>query len=107
MIAIPAGAIPPATGALTIELPGEMVGGGRNVYALQVEDDSLVDALLGDGDIVLIQHRARVRNGDLAAVWLRDRGQTTLRRFYLAGAQVNLHPDNPFLHPASHPPTMW
>jgi SOS-response transcriptional repressor LexA len=44
-----------------------------------------------------------VRNGDLAAVWLRDRGQTALRRFYLEGAQVHLHPDSPLLHPASHP----
>mgnify|MGYP001821682515 CR=1 FL=1 len=102
-IPIPDGALLPATNTTTIELPSDMVGDRRNVYALEVQDDSLADALVGDGDIVLIQHLARVRNGDLAAVWLRDRGQTALRRFYLEGAQVHLHPDNPLLNPASHP----
>jgi SOS-response transcriptional repressor LexA len=64
----------PATGATPIELPSETVGDSRDVYALEVKDDSLADTLLGGGDIVLIQHLARVKNGELAAVWLRDRG---------------------------------
>jgi repressor LexA len=102
-IPIPDGDLPSATGTATIELPRELVGDSRGIYALQVQDDSLADALVGDGDIVLIQHLARVRNGDLAAVWLRDRGQTALRRFYLEGLQVHLHPDNPLLNPVSHP----
>jgi repressor LexA len=102
-IPIPDGTPSSSTSAATIELPRELVGDSRDVYALQVRGDSLADALVGDGDIVLIQHLARVRNGDLAAVWLRDREQTTLRHFYLDDAQVHLHPANPTLSPVSYP----
>jgi repressor LexA len=100
-IPIPDGNLASSTYAASIELPRDLVGDSRDVYALEVEGDSLADALVGDGDIVLIQHLARV--SDLAAVWLRDRAQTALGRFYLEGAQVHLHPDNPLLNPASHP----
>ena len=102
-IPIPDGTPSSSTSTTAIELPRELVGDSMDVYALQVRGDSLADALVGDGDIVLIQHLARVRNGDLAAVWLRERGQTTLRHFYLDGAQVHLHPANPTLNPVSYP----
>lgn len=102
-IPIPDGNLASSTYAATIELPCDLVGDSRDIYALEVKGDSLADALVGDGDILLIQHLARVRNGDLAAVWLRDRAQTALGRFYLEGAEVHLHPDNPLLDPASHP----
>ncbi|MGD9145643.1 MAG: S24 family peptidase, partial [Anaerolineae bacterium] len=85
-IPIPDGNLSSSPHAATLELPRDLVGDNKDVYALEVEGDSLADALVGDGDILLIQHLARVRNGDLAAVWLRDRAQTALGRFYLEGA---------------------
>jgi repressor LexA len=79
----------------TIELTRDIVKDERGLYALEVQGDSMIDALINDGDIVLMRHQERVENGELAAVWLRDREETTLKRFYLEGKRVRLQPANP------------
>jgi repressor LexA len=63
----------------------------------------MVDALIHDGDIVLMRHQQRVENGELAAVWLREQEETTLKRFYLEGEQVRLQPANPTMGPMFFP----
>ncbi len=70
-----------------------------SVYALQVRGESMVDAMIGDGDIVVMQHREQVNNGELAAVWLKDKEETTLKRFYLEKGRVRLQPANPTMDP--------
>ena len=67
----------------------------KGIYALEVQGNSMIDALINDGDIVLMRHQERVENGELAAVWIRDQEETTLKRFYLEGKQVRLQPANP------------
>jgi repressor LexA len=79
----------------SIELTRDIVKDTSNTYALEVQGDSMIDALIHDGDIVLMRHQRRVENGELAAVWLRGREETTLKRFYLEGEQVRLQPANP------------
>lgn len=79
----------------SIELTRDIVKGGRNIYALEVQGESMIDALIHDGDIVVMEHREEVQNGELAAVWLRDKEETTLKRFYLEGDTVRLQPANP------------
>jgi len=71
----------------------------KNVYALQVRGDSMVDAMIGDGDIVVMQHQQQANNGDLVAVWLKDKEATTLKRFYLEKGRVRLQPANPTMDP--------
>ncbi len=71
----------------------------RRVYALQVRGNSMVDAMIGDGDIVVMQHRQKADNGDLVAVWLKDKEETTLKRFYLEKGRVRLQPANPTMQP--------
>lgn len=79
----------------TLELTRDIVKDEQGIYALEVQGDSMIDALINDGDIVLMRHQERVENGELAAVWIRDREETTLKRFYLEGRQVRLQPANP------------
>lgn len=79
----------------TIELTRDIVKDEKGIYALEVQGESMIDALIHDGDIVLMRHQRTVENGELAAVWLRDEEETTLKRFYLEGSQVRLQPDNP------------
>jgi repressor LexA len=79
----------------SIELTRDIVKDTKDTYALEVKGDSMIDALINDGDIVLMRHQKYVENGELAAVWLRDREETTLKRFYLEGSQVRLQPANP------------
>jgi len=87
----------------TIELTRDIVKDPHGLYALEVQGDSMIDALINDGDIVLMRHQNMVENGELAAVWLRDRGETTLKRFYLEGSQVRLQPANPTMQPMFFP----
>jgi repressor LexA len=82
-----------------IELTRDIVKDPKNIYALEVHGDSMIDALINDGDIVLMRHQKTVQNGELAAVWLRDKEETTLKRFYLEGNRVRLQPANPTMGP--------
>ncbi len=71
----------------------------KNLFALQVRGNSMVDAMIGDGDIVIMQQRQKADNGELVAVWLKDREETTLKRFYLEKGKVRLQPANPTMQP--------
>jgi repressor LexA len=71
----------------------------KGLFALQVRGNSMVDAMIGDGDIVVMQQRQKADNGDLVAVWLKDREETTLKRFYLEKGKVRLQPANPTMQP--------
>jgi len=83
----------------TIYLARGIIRDDSNLYALQVQGDSMIDALINDGDIVIMRHQERAENGDLVAVWLRDREETTLKKFYLENGQVRLQPANPYMDP--------
>ncbi len=83
-----------------IELTRELLPmDDKNVFALQVRGNSMVDAMIGDGDIVVMQKRQKADNGELVAVWLKDREETTLKRFYLERGKVRLQPANPTMQP--------
>ena len=83
----------------TVELTRDILGDPEGLYALQVQGDSMIDALINDGDIVVMRHQQKVENGEMAAVWLKDREEVTLKRFYDEGAQVRLQPANPTMQP--------
>ncbi len=71
----------------------------EGLYALQVQGESMIDALVNDGDIVVMKHQAVAENGDMVAVWLRDREETTLKKFYHEGDRIRLQPANPTMEP--------
>jgi repressor LexA len=84
----------------TVTLPAEMTP--RNVeecYALRVKGYSMIDALITDGDVVVLRPTIDPRNGDLVAAWLPLEETATLKRFFLEGDQVRLQPENPELEP--------
>jgi repressor LexA len=83
----------------TVELTRDILGDPEGLYALQVQGDSMIDALINDGDIVVMRHQQKVENGEMAAVWLKENEEVTLKRFYDEGAQVRLQPANPTMGP--------
>lgn len=85
----------------TISVSSEMVGNPRDVYALQVRGDSMIDALINDGDIVIMRHQQTAENGDMVAAWIKDEKATTLKRFYWEPGRklVRLQPANPTMDP--------
>ena len=94
-IPVPDTTSPPFGYDTTIELTRDIVKDDKGIYALEVQGDSMIDALIHDGDVVLMRHQERVENGELAAIWIRNREETTLKRFYLEGDRVRLQPANP------------
>jgi repressor LexA len=89
-----------------IELTPDIVQQQDGLYALRVKGDSMIDALINDGDIVVMRHQAVAEVGEMVAVRLKDSNETTLKRFYPQGKRVRLQPANPkvapiFVHPAN------
>lgn len=65
------------------------------LYALEVQGDSMIDAMVNDGDYVILKSTGEARNGEMVAIWLTDRDETTLKYFYLENGRVRLQPANP------------
>ncbi len=84
-----------------IEVPQDMIGGlhQEELFALRVTGESMIDAMVADGDIVILKRQNIAKNGDMVAVYLSERGETTLKKYYLEGKQVRLQPANPMMGP--------
>ncbi len=83
----------------TLVLPQDLVPGSGDLYTLQVKGDSMIDALVYDGDWVVIQHRTTAQPREMIVAWLKDREETTLKYYFPEGAQVRLQPANPAYEP--------
>ena len=86
----------------TLELPADMVSGKGNVYALEVRGKSMIDALIDDGDVVVMQATNSVNNGEMAAVWLRAEQEVTLKKVYRERDHIRLQPANGQMEPMYH-----
>jgi repressor LexA len=71
----------------------------EDIFALEVQGDSMIDAMVNDGDIVVMKKAQDARNGEMVAVWLLDRDETTLKYFYREGTKVRLQPANKTMQP--------
>src|SRR5918995_1542824 len=88
----------------TVELGSDLVpNSGQGLFALRVKGYSMVDALINDGDVVVLKQQETCENGETVAVWLKDERETTLKRFYLEGDQVRLQPANGTMDPIFTP----
>ena len=88
----------------SVELGASLVpNSGQGLFALRVKGHSMVDALINDGDVVVLKQQETCENGETVAVWLRDERETTLKRFYLEGDRVRLQPANTSMDPIYTP----
>ncbi len=85
--------------AETLEVTEDLIGGREGVYALKVRGSSMVDALINDGDIVLMQYVNVVENGEMAAIWLKAEKEATLKKFYGEPGRIRLQPANSQMEP--------
>lgn len=82
-----------------LEVSEELVRGKQDIYALRVRGDSMLDALIGDGDIVLMDYVGSAENGDMVAVWLKEEQEVTLKRFFAEPNRIRLEPANSQMKP--------
>jgi len=79
----------------------------KELFALEVEGNSMVDAMVNDGDIVIFHRTATAENRDMVAVWLEDKHETTLKYYFRETVnedgkereRVRLQPANPTMNP--------
>ncbi len=100
----------PTSAINNIAVPSDMLPRTGETFALEVKGHSMIDALVDDGDIVIVRSQPKVETGEMAVAEILDppdEAGATLKRFYLRGSQVELRPANPdpsyrsfWLHPS-------
>jgi repressor LexA len=90
-----------AESAETVDVPSDIAPAEKlkDVYALKVRGHSMIDALIDDGDIVLLRYQETAENGQMVAARLEDENSVTLKRFYREGNRVRLQPANVTMEP--------
>ena len=85
-----------------VEIPRRMLPENEPIeelFVLEVSGDSMIDAMINDGDRVIFRQTSDAQNGDMVAVWLSDNEETTLKYYYNEGDRVRLQPANPTMGP--------
>lgn len=99
--------MPPSEGSYfdpesTVEIARSLLPAREKIsdlFALEVAGLSMIDAMVNDGDIVIMKRTQNANNGEMVAVWLEDTDETTLKYFYKEGSHVRLQPANPTMSP--------
>jgi len=76
-----------------LHLPRGLVGRGSNVFALRVRGDSMIDAAICDGDMVVVQQTHEAHNGQIVAAMIDE--EATVKVYQRRNGHVLLEPRNP------------
>ncbi len=82
-----------------VEIPDYILPARAQVYALKVKGRSMVDALVDDGDIVVLDTAGTADDGQMVAAWLSDREEATLKKLYREPGRIRLQPANKSMGP--------
>jgi repressor LexA len=82
-----------------VEVTEEMTRGKEKVYALRVKGTSMIDALVNDGDLVILEATTSAQDGDMVAAWLKREAEATLKKIYREKDRVRLQPANVTMKP--------
>ena len=78
----------------TVDVPADMLPRNIQAFALRVKGTSMVDALVDDGDIVVLEATPVAENGQMVAAWLPEEGKATLKKLYFEPNRIRLQPAN-------------
>lgn len=81
-------------GAQNVAVPGQMLKGRGSHYALEVKGESMIDAGINDGDVVVIRETSSAENGDIVVAQV-EGYEATLKRFFRRGNMIALEAANP------------
>jgi len=84
----------------TWALPRELVGDGT-LFRLRVRGDSMINAAIADGDMVVVRQQSHAQNGDIVAAMID--GETTVKTFQRVDGKIWLIPHNPAYKPIPWP----
>ncbi len=81
-----------------IAVPTQMLAGPGKHYALEVKGDSMIDAGINNGDVVVIRETAQANDGDIVVAQI-EGYEATLKRFRRKGEAIVLEAANPAYEP--------
>jgi repressor LexA len=93
----------PETADEWVEFPDGMVKARGPLFALRVKGDSMIDASVLSGDLVVLRQQDTANDGDMVAAWIEGDEETTLKYLYREGRNVRLQPANPAYAPIIRP----
>jgi len=79
-------------------LPSYLIPNNRDVFVLEVEGESMINAGILDGDCVIVEKRVDARNGEIV-VAITDENEVTLKRWYKEKDHIRLQPENDTMDP--------
>ena len=83
----------------TIDVSPDLVRRHGRLYGLLVKGNSMIDALIDDGDVVIVKPAQQAETGEMVVAWLKDQEEATLKKFYPEGERVRLQPANSQMGP--------
>lgn len=84
------------------DLPSNLIPAKETIFTLKVSGESMINAGIFDGDIVIIQKQNVARNGDIIAA-MTDENEVTLKTFYKEKDHIRLQPENDTMAPMIFP----
>jgi repressor LexA len=86
-----------------IDLPDGVIKARGPLFALRVKGDSMIDASVLNGDVVILRQQETANDGEMVAAWIEGDEETTLKYLYREGRNVRLQPANPAFAPIIRP----
>ncbi len=85
----------------TFPLPAQFIGANTHddLFMLNVSGDSMINAGILDGDIVLVRKQQTANNGDIVVAFLPEEETSTIKRFFKESNKIRLQPENDKLTP--------
>jgi repressor LexA len=83
----------------TVDVPADFLSSGSQAYALEVKGTSMIDALVDDGDIVILESVSTADDGEMVAAWLKEEEEATLKKLYREKGRIRLQPANQTMEP--------
>ncbi len=80
-----------------VDFPASMVRGTKQLFALKVYGESMQEAGIMDGDIVVVEGRSYADNGDIIVAMIED--EATVKRYFRENGRVRLQPENSSMQP--------
>lgn len=81
-----------------IPLPAEFVR-SRNIFVLRVSGDSMINAGIYDGDLIMVNHQETAQNGDIVVALVNNSEEATVKTFYKENGHFRLQPENDTMDP--------
>ncbi|SFA75749.1 repressor LexA [Lentibacillus halodurans] len=81
-----------------VPLPGSVTGTDENLFVLVIEGESMIEAGILDGDMVIVKQQNTAQNGDIV-VGMTDEDEATVKRFFKEKDHIRLQPENATMEP--------